>query len=172
MKFNIENKNLGDWAISRALLNTVSQNLPPNGTILEIGSGTGTFELRKFARVISIEHDPKWALPEAGENKTYLIPLDPETGWYERDLVRAVLEQQKYDLIIVDGPKRNARHGFLHNLDLFNQDAVIVIDDTHRQEIALMAEMVARAIDRKYERYQQQGENRTFVIFKKSKKVL
>jgi predicted O-methyltransferase YrrM len=172
MKYEIDNKNLGDWAISRMLLNTVSQHLPPNGTILELGSGTGTQELRKFARVISIEHDRKWAQPATDKDKTYVVPLDPATGWYDRQLLEVALREETYDLIIVDGPKRKARHGFLHNLDLFNHEAVIVIDDTNRQEIALMAEMVARTLNRKYDYYQQQGEKRTFVIFPKRKKVV
>jgi predicted O-methyltransferase YrrM len=172
MKFEINNENLGDWAISRILLNTVSQHIPKDGTVLEIGSGTGTLELRKFARVISIEHDPKWAQPATDKDRTFIIPIDPETGWYKREMLEAALKGQHYDLILVDGPKRNGRHGFLHNLDLFDHDAVIVIDDTNRTEIAVMTEMVARALGRVASTYHGQGEKRTFAIFKKAKKVV
>ena len=49
----INNDNLGGWAISSQLLNEAIR-LAKYGKILEIGSGTGTKELRKIADVISI----------------------------------------------------------------------------------------------------------------------
>jgi hypothetical protein len=167
MNFKINNKNLGEWAISRELLNEASKLIPPNGTILELGAGTGTLELRKFAQVISIESDEKY-LPPPGEPYAHpvcLIPIDPQTEWYDREKM-AHIAKEKVDLIIVDGPARTGRLGFFHNFDLFYQKAAIIIDDTHRTENLVMCEMIKRATGRAYEVKKTDGR-RTFAVFKK-----
>lgn len=165
----IDKSNLGGWAIGEELLEEARGLLPPHGsgTILEIGSGTGTLELRKIARVISIEHDPEWYQPSGeheGSSFTIMAPLNKETGWYETNDIEKILARHYYDLIIVDGPKRSARHGFLHNLSLFRTGAAIILDDTHRQEIKEMAELLAGRLGRPFVEREAQGHRR-FAIF-------
>ena len=175
MRYPIDESNLGGWAISKELLVQVSKMIKPHSTILELGSGSGTIELRKIAKVISIEHEPKYLhdyQPDQNSaHEAHFIPLDPETGWYDRGNLREALAGKEYDLIIVDGPKRAGRHGFMHNLDLFDLTAAIVLDDLQRVEIRAMADILRRTINRPYGEYRA-GPRRWFAVFKSGPKEL
>lgn len=168
IRYQLDDQNLDGWAISKQLIVQASKIIQAGATILELGAGSGTAELRKIGRVISIEHD-KTYLPATEEpHQAHLVPLDPDTGWYDRKALMAILAGQHYDLIIVDGPKRVGRHGFLHNLDLFTREAAIIIDDLHRIEIRVMADMLRRTLERPYGEYKA-DQGRWFAVFKSAK---
>ena len=165
-KIEVDDSNLGGWSISRELFDTIAMLLDgvTNPTILELGSGTGTKELRKIATVISVEHDPQY-LPEThAPHKGFIVPLCNTTGWYEKQQMYKILKHGGYDLILVDGPLRNGRHGFLQNLWMFETDCAIIIDDTNRKEIKKMVDSLAKKFKRDYAEFEDQ-EKRKFAVF-------
>lgn len=63
----------------------------------------------------------------------------PQKGWYDVNPLRQSLQDMKYDLILVDGPKEQyGRGGFLVNLDLFDTTVPIIFDDVNRGEERIM----------------------------------
>lgn len=130
------------WSISFDFYKLLIDLLPKGKTILELGSGQGTDELLKRWNVISIEHDPKFAMiKRKGKYKHKMIyaPIkfqniegfSDEIGWYDTNILNKELYHKKYNLILVDGPTGIfGRGGFLVNIRLF-KDVPIVIDDLH-----------------------------------------
>lgn len=120
--------NLGGWAIDVEVLQWLREHIPQGETILELGSGTGTFELVKEWNVYSIEHDDSW-IGYTDSNYIYAPIVD---GWYDVESVKNGLPDE-YSLILVDGPTGAiGRKGFINNIHLFNTNVPIIIDDTHR----------------------------------------
>jgi len=126
------------WTISQELFDWIRANLPDGKTILELGSGNGTIELLKHYEVYSVEHDQYWLDRAVGCNYIYAPIRDyNEYKWYD---VSKLTLPEHYDLIIVDGPTGTiGRGGFIENINLFNTDVPIIIDDTQRQAEAFMA---------------------------------
>jgi predicted O-methyltransferase YrrM len=162
-----EQKNLGNRAVSLELLIEVEKRQPK--VILEIGAGSGTRELRKMARVISIEQAEKYCkmlTPDIGENEIHHVPLEKKTGWYDVERLKEVLQGKEYDMILVDGPERVCRDGFLKNIELFNKDAVMIIDDTHREGMGEMIRGLRQVLERRP--LEHKAKNRVkFTIFEK-----
>ena len=52
--------NLNGWNIGENLYEWIIDNIEPNKTILELGSGTGTIELVKHYNVFSVEQRICW----------------------------------------------------------------------------------------------------------------
>jgi len=104
-------------------------------------------------------------------HESYLVPIESTTGWYSVPQIETVLKGLSYDLIIVDGPKRNGRHGFLHNFELFDSTAAIIIDDVNRPNIKLMADLIQKILDRPY-RVINTDEKRAFAVFERTRMML
>lgn len=143
-------KNFQSWAISYEVFSWIKNNLPKNSTILELGSGTGTTELCNLYKVYSVEHDPKWINLT---KSTYIYaPLEVQNGykWYNRDILKNNLPKN-YDLLLIDGPPGSiGRKPFLENLDLFNLDVPIIIDDTNRESEQQLFEELNNFLMRDY----------------------
>ena len=152
------------FAISSELLETIKTILPTDGKILEIGSGSGTHELRKMATVYSIEQDFKYAVPSEGPHTTFLVPIDHATNWYDVEALKKALEGLRYDLILIDGPAGHGREGFVGNMGLFDLDATIVVDDMHRISNQKLAEAIKAKCGREYTIHKT-GDVRTFALF-------
>lgn len=131
---------LGGFNISSELLDWMKFNL--SGTLLELGSGEGTKELVKhFDKVYSVEDNPEY---QNLYHDNYInIPL--KGLWYDVTKLQRVLENIKYDCILVDAPSGSAKRlGFLHNIGLFNMKVPVIIDDTHREKEAAMFRRLQR----------------------------
>ncbi|MDY7055164.1 tetratricopeptide repeat protein [Limnospira fusiformis] len=122
--------NLNDWAISEDLLIYILEILPVGSTILELGSGTGTFELSKYYNMVSIEHNQDW-LNKCNSHYIYAPLIDDM--WYDENVVRRELRNIDYNLILVDGPPQHRRKGLLNYLNLFNWNVPIILDDVNRR---------------------------------------
>jgi len=87
----------------------------PGARVFEYGSGASSIWLaRRAAMLITVEHDPQWA-PNvarhlAGFDHAELIVTDPDpaSGLPRADYVGAIAGFDPFDLIIVDGRRRNA----------------------------------------------------------------
>ena len=132
------------WTIPKELFDWIRQNLPDGKTILELGSGNGTNELRKHYTVYSIEHDPKWLKP----NNNYIYaPIVSYNGYFWYDISK-LQNLPEYDLLLVDGPTGTiGRRGFVNHRALFNLEVPIVIDDTQRKAEMAMAEDLSRILN-------------------------
>lgn len=137
--------NFTGYMISRELFVWMLTNIPIDSTILELGSGEGTELLTKFFKMYSVEDNKLW-LNKYHNNYIY-APLDEKTGWYNRDYLIKYLPKE-YSCLLIDAPAAinpNARLGLLDNLDLFNLNCTIIIDDTNRKaEKLLAAELIKR----------------------------
>lgn len=151
---NHQTRSFGGWAIDQEVLETIKTLIEPGSIILELGSGDGTFELLKFYKVFSIEHDPKWVNKY---HSTYIhAPI--KNGWYDAEIVKSQMPDH-YDLILVDGPPGNiGRGGFLTNLHLFNTSVPIIFDDVNRKPEYDLMQAVAQKV------------NKTFMVISTAKK--
>ena len=131
----------GGWAISKQLFEWVLSLLPEKSTILELGSGSGTQQLARHFRMVSVEHDPDFV----GRYDSTYIYAPIVNGWYDAVMIGSELSRLsvQYDLLLVDGPpKQIGRTGILLNLGLFDLTKPIVLDDVHRApEIQLLDEL-------------------------------
>ena len=134
----INQNNLGDWAIGLNLFNWVIDNIPHGSTILELGSGTGTHELGKIYDTHCIEDNKDWV--NKFSNLTYHYSPIKE-GWYDREWLGNL--PKEYSLLIFDAPRGDiGRTKVLENLDLFNLEVPIIVDDTHREVEKNIAEQL------------------------------
>ncbi len=125
------------WAISPALREFIRGVLPDGGTILELGSGTGTASLARHYTMYSVEHDEEW-MGVYDSNYIY-APLKQHKAvqnhsgdvWYDADVLRPQVEGLEYDMLLVDGPPES-RCGFVKYFDMFDPTAIIVFDDVNR----------------------------------------
>jgi tetratricopeptide (TPR) repeat protein len=125
-----EIQNLNQWAISENLFLYILETLPVGSTILELGSGTGTGELSKYYNLFSIEHDKAWLNKY---NSSYIYAPLVNDSWYNPKILKTELLNLNYDLLLIDGPPQHRRAGILENLNLFNLNIPIIIDDVNRK---------------------------------------
>ena len=151
---NINLENLNGWAISEEILIWLINNIKPNSTILELGSGTGTIELCKFFNVYTIEHDEKWL--NKAENANYIYaPIQKykyksrKYNWYDRDILVEQMPKD-YEVIIIDGPpgKKIGRMGFYYNIQIFDTTKIIIVDDTNRDKDKHLSNFIAKWVKR------------------------
>lgn len=147
------------FSIASNMVNEILDFLPENKIILELGTGSGTQILAEHYSVISIENQPKW---HTGHSKLFHVPLKlcselglPQsfwqrfkeaTYWYDVDILKKVLEECTYDMLLIDGPKygrtRIAMWWFYSQL--FDMTVPVVVDDVHRTYDWAVATNIAR----------------------------
>ena len=139
----------GGWAISKQLFDWLLNSLPEKSTILELGSGSGTQQLAKHFRMVSVEHDPDFV----GLHDSTYIYAPIVDGWYDAAIIGTTLSRLsvRHDLLLVDGPpKKIGRSGILQHLDLFDLTKPIVLDDVDRAPEKNLLEILAERVGRKY----------------------
>lgn len=126
-KKGVDLSNINGYSISEEAFVWLFENLEEGKTIFEIGAGKGTKELCKFWNVISVESEKKYM--NISDAQYIHVPL--KGGKYDYDVLRKH-GVPDYDLLIVDGPTGSPnRVNILDNLDLFDKDKPIIVDDTH-----------------------------------------
>jgi len=157
------NDNFNSWTIGENLYNWIINNIEKNSTILELGSGDGsTSELVKNYIVYSIEHDKNWVDKIKGSNYIYAPIVDK---WYDVNILKNNLNIN-YDLILVDGPPGFiGRFGFLKNIELFNTNVPIIIDDVQRKDELNLLIDVSKYLNKQYKIYDD-SYNKKFGIIK------
>tara|TARA_S200000501_G_scaffold88917_1_gene81938 strand:+ start:5932 stop:6705 length:774 start_codon:yes stop_codon:yes gene_type:complete len=141
------------FPIDLAILNAIKQLVEPGSTIVELGSGNGTNKLTKEFTVYSIEDNSNWIGYCEDSNYIHapLVKLDYNreiVEWYDPEIIEKNLPEN-YDLILIDGPAgKKGRSGFLANMELFNLNVPIVIDDTLREHECNVARETAYLLNR------------------------
>lgn len=135
--------------ITYPALHWLTSVLRPHHIVFEFGSGGSTvFLAQRVSRVVSVEHDARWAeavqaqLPAnaslhrastSGE-ETHAKPTDE----YTKVLLR---QREKFDLIVVDGRSRNAC--MRAAVDSVTPDGLILLDDAERTEYRMSHELLS-----------------------------
>lgn len=124
------------YKVDDSVIDWIKKNLRRGSTILELGSGAGTQALADLGyRMISIEQSKEWV----GKYDSTYIHAPIQGSWYDWKIIQACLPTEDYDLILVDGPTRYSRMGFLEHRHLFRYGIPVIIDDIHRREELLLA---------------------------------
>ncbi|KCV71682.1 hypothetical protein H696_01106 [Fonticula alba] len=147
------------------LLTPVRKSTGRKPAILEFGSGPGTARLCQDYTVYSVEHDAKWVNYIAASHYIHapivnfsqhkkpsadITMPESDLGWYDMSVISKKLPAT-YDVILVDGPPGHiGRHGFLLNLDSFDINVPIIIDDVNRDAELDLLKQVAKRVGRPY----------------------
>ena len=139
----------GSYSVDRELIDQMLK-LVPSGILLELGSGRATAIFAKHYKVFSVEENPEWLNKY---NSTYIhAPI--KNGWYDIDILKKELPKN-YDVILIDGPtspenlgRQNIRQEFLNNINLFNTEATIFVDDIHREAEASLLTSLSKELGR------------------------
>jgi hypothetical protein len=150
------------YMISKELYDWILENIPKGSRILELGSGDGTGLLAEHYTMFSIENNENWL----NKYPSIYIHAPIVNGWFDVNVLKQQMPKQ-YDLILVDAPPaftEEARMGFFHNINLFNTNVPIIIDDTHRAGERRLANNLRKHLNKEYTDIQ--SHNKSFCIFK------
>jgi len=128
----MEKENFGEWSIDYEIFVWMRQNIPSFTNIIELGSGQATAVLAKYWKVFSVEHDYKFIGMHSSANIKYIYaPI--KDSWYDAYALKSL--PKEYSCILIDGPPGIiGRYGFIKNIDLFNTDVTMIVDDVHRED--------------------------------------
>ena len=141
-----DSKNLSGWSISTDILDFLLEKLNKNDIIVEFGSGLGSKEINKYFDLWSIEHNKKFLYKNTLKNIyapikkrkikcPTLKTIKSTYKWYDEKIVLNILNKINYNCLLIDGPPGIiGRNGFFHNLNNFNTNCLIIIDDVNRKE--------------------------------------
>lgn len=157
------NETINAWVLPSEAIEWVNKNIPENSIILELGSGFGTKLLSEWFNMVSIEHNQEWL--NKYKSKYIYAPL--KNGFYDRDIIKGKLTDE-YSLFIIDGPPEatGGRLGLLKNLDLFNLNCYILIDDINRDDDYKLFEELIKILNREYEIFENKEFGKKFGIIK------
>ena len=130
--------------------------------VLEFGSGLSTVLMARLikknnldVKIVTVEHNKEWSKIIEGyltnEDLTQYVKIiqadlkEMETplgkvNWYDYATVLKGVQDQKFDLITVDGPPANGRKirysrypAFINMTDFFKEDFCLILDDANRK---------------------------------------
>ena len=151
------------WAASPDLLLTIADIIKKYRPrlVVELGSGVSTLVAAKSGarKVISIDNSEEFGAKTVAMIKEHrargvevrIAPLQPYANgstWYDTSKIN---DLKKIDLLIIDGPPGSknpeARYPALAELkDKLSANAVVIIDDVHREGERKLAEDFAKAL--------------------------
>lgn len=153
---------LDAWSIGPHTFKKITELLPDNSIILELGSGAATNLLSSFYRMKSIEEDINYMyrynstyflVPTViNYNKYIEFPEDPT--WYDINILKdRLVEVGAYDCILIDGPK-GFRGGLYYHKELFNlHNSLLIFDDTHDVHHHRLMVLISEYLSKPYEEF-------------------
>lgn len=139
----------GGWSIDKAVFDAIVRLVPPQGRLVELGSGRTSPLFAERFDVISFEHDIKWIVPRNERPARWQQVYAPlKNGWYDPNVLEGVLGPVFYDVLLIDGPPGGAaRLGIVQHLRLFDWGAHVVVDDTHRQHEKALVPVLMKHVE-------------------------
>lgn len=129
--------------LSYPFIDFIDPRLDPCMKVLEFGTGYSTlYWSERTGQVFGIEHDPAWkaeleaSLPANADVR--LVEFDPRNP----DAYAKAADNwgMRFDIIVVDGPERNAT--LLHAVELLSDSGVIVLDNASRERYRASADLL------------------------------
>lgn len=156
----IKINNISNWMIPDIAFDWIYKNINCDSSILELGSGFGSVVLGLNYEIYSVEQDENWIGVSSNVNYIYAPIKD---GFYDSDILKKSLPLN-YDLLLIDGPTQasGGRLGFIKNIDLFNLNCKIMIDDVHRVDEMQLVTHISKKLNREYQIYS--CKNKKFAI--------
>ena len=118
--------------VTYSFIDFIKTRLNKELTIFEYGSGNSTlFYAKRVKRVVSVEHDEAWfnkIAQEKAKNAEMIFTALEKGGEYSK---KAILLDEKFDLIIVDG--RDRVNCCKNSVDALTPNGVLVLDDSERE---------------------------------------
>ena len=113
------------------IIDFISDRLSKDLEILEFGAGNSTlFFAQRVKTVVSIEHNEKW-YKKISQLSPQNVKIILESNLHNYSKKASVLNK-KFDVIIIDGEKRNSC--IINSVALLSESGVIVLDDSEREE--------------------------------------
>lgn len=113
--------------ISESMFNAIIEACPPDGTILELGSGSTTRLFAEKRNIISIEHNEQYVRYYNKRENYIHAPL--VNDWYSLDILLKEIPKE-YDILLVDGPDTDTRIKFFFKyMNIFNPSIPWFLDD-------------------------------------------
>jgi hypothetical protein len=168
------------WTLPEKAFQWIENNIPFGSNIIELGSGHGSIRLSKNYNLWSVEHDEQWLnISSSNYIHAEIVEFSKdgiEGRWYNPKKITDSLPSE-YSLLIIDGPPSTiGREGILANLDIFNWDCFVLIDDTHRSNDKRIANeiMLQKSLNELSftEYFEPANVNREFVVLSSSKVIL
>ncbi len=113
------------------IIDFISDRLSKDLEILEFGAGNSTlFFAQRVKTVVSIEHNERWhkKISQISPPNVKII-LESNLDNYSK---KASDLNMKFDVIIIDGEKRNSC--IINSVEILSESGVIVLDDSEREE--------------------------------------
>lgn len=130
--------------IPYAAVDFLKERLKPSLAVLELGAGYSTlFFMRRVARVVSVEHERRWAQWVRARAGSAVTLVDADGSTVDGYLAAIGAVPGSFDLVLVDGPHRV--DAFTAGLSRLSDGGVILLDDSRRPGYAPCFEAAARA---------------------------
>ena len=152
-------------------LHLINEALIYNRTkVLELGTGISTIYLAKAfseknhkATIVSIDENPEWQehirsilyrenLIDFVSMKPINIDSSTSQGWYNITEFSDAINNQKFDLIVIDAPSTHNNRSrtkvvdYIKNNNILEESYSIFIDDTYRSEERLMSQNLSKIL--------------------------
>jgi len=139
----------GGSGIERCLYNFIVEKFPKGTKMLELGAGViSTQVFSHHFELTTIEQISEWCWKYPSN---YIhAPLLGE--WYDPQYLQNL--PKDYEVVLVDGPSGDKRHGLLNHLELFNTDALWIFHDIYRPTERNLAINFANMTNKKIEFYE------------------
>ena len=154
------------WIIIQALLFEFKPK-----TIIEFGSGRSTQYFSEYAQkldldFISIEENILYSIRNhiglvnsfLKNKKIHHVSI--QNGWYNLSKLKKITLNKKFELVMIDGPtrigngSRNTEHGNIFLKTIINDANIIIIDDTHENDVKESYEAIMRDYKKTYKSFE------------------
>ena len=152
---------MSGFEIGTVLENTLKKRFKKGSVLLELGSGEGTQRLSEHFEMMSVESEKEFV--DKYDSIYIHAPIDKRTNWFTIEPLKYL--GFNYDAILIDAPRaipEDARLGFLDNMDLFNLEVPIFVDDTHRPSEHKLAVELSKRLKRPMTKFEDEGKS--FII--------
>ncbi len=125
---------MNEFKLDFDVVDTLKFSFPVGTKILELGSGEGTQELADCGFIMtSVEQSTEWL--GKYDSKYHHVPL--KGLWYDHAAFSAAIKDEKFEILLIDGPAGALRLGVLEHLEELDlKNRTIIVDDIKRTHVS------------------------------------